>query len=491
MGGRPQSLLERAFEVGSDPVLILDQERGTVLAHNRRARELFGDLGEVTEMFDLIGQAILAEAREGVATRLHVRCEDDLCLMDAMLHALPSTNDTQGGWLLTLRPAVRQPAQALARARRMELMGRLARNVGHEFKNVLQAVRLAGEELEQFRDGPDLVLRGIHEALSLGGDLLASWHALADGRVRRRRVSLQELMLRSDKLFRVLGRGAANIEVQTSDDPLFVEGDEGQLVQILLTMIFFARDSIVQAEGTGLWLSADTTGEQIVVSVRHDGRGMPEHELGRVFDDDAPELVRYQSLRSLWELVQTHRGEVSITSPIVGSRGVEVRVGLPAARTTRTLRDTSHRLPLQPRWLLVECDAAVGNLVRRCLCVTGLALEEVSAATALDGSHEGDGGLVTACLVDLDSLTKGDHHLPIARLAAWHRRIGKVPMFLLAGTLDAELRRQLVPLLESGTRLLRKPLVAGAVLRAMASSGSIDYGAREDDGLVPRFHGVS
>jgi signal transduction histidine kinase len=231
--------------------------------------------------------------------------------------------------------------EQLRQAQKMEAVGRLAGGVAHDFNNLLTAV-LGNLSLLQYSlaaDDPRAELlkkteQAAWRAAELTRQLLGfSRRAHLSPRVLDLGACVEETMA---LLARTLG-GQIEVEVRGAEGLWPVEGDPGQMSQVLINLCLNARDAMPQggrltvstanevlteerirlprAEGRG-----PGAGEFVRLSVRDTGRGIGPEVQARIFDPFFTTKDVWQGtglgLAVVFGIVEEHRGWIECHSQV-------------------------------------------------------------------------------------------------------------------------------------------------------------------------------
>jgi signal transduction histidine kinase len=114
-----------------------------------------------------------------------------------------------------------------------------------------------------------------------------------------------------------------------------VLGNRSQLQQVLLNLVFNAKDAM--PEGGSLTLGTETKDGQVLLSCSDTGLGIPHQQLNLVFDPffTTKEVGKGVGL-GLYvcqRIVQEHRGRIEVESTV--GRGTTFTVSLPLAEETK------------------------------------------------------------------------------------------------------------------------------------------------------------
>jgi signal transduction histidine kinase len=225
--------------------------------------------------------------------------------------------------------------------------------VAHELKHPLAPIRNVLEVL-QLKDLPDKELRWARGVIDrqvkhlarLVDDLLdVSRIVRGDIQLRRESLPVSGIIADAVELCHPLVEAQRHqLTVSYPPDPLFIEGDPTRLTQVIGNLL----DNAVKYTPPGghIAVSAERSGEAVLVTVRDDGIGIPASMLGRVFEpfarsDDARTRAAGGmgiGLSVVRDLVELHGGDITARSA-GPDRGCEFRVLLPLARRLPAQRE--------------------------------------------------------------------------------------------------------------------------------------------------------
>ena len=281
-----------------------------------------------------------------------------------------------GGMLITALPRPRngERAAALAHARKMEALGRLAGGVAHDFNNQLQVIRNSLEILERQDASADTrrYLGMIHRSADRAGALTRQLLAFS----RRQPVELRPLdpnalVAQVAELLRhslgerilietVLGRGVADIAA-----------DAGQLETALLNLATNARDAMSQAGLLTLQTANVTLDESlpsfVMIAVSDTGTGMPPEVAARAcepfFTTKEPGQGTGLGLSQVARFVQESGGHVRIAS--VPGKGTTVQLYLPQFERLPGRRQRTPKSAKRRGWPTRDATQADAGGLRR------------------------------------------------------------------------------------------------------------------------------
>lgn len=233
-------------------------------------------------------------------------------------------------------------------AKKLEIVGRLAGGVAHDFNNVLTTIlgycELVLEDIgEEHRLRSDI--ETIQDAAQHAAGLTRQLLAFSRKQVLQPRVlDLNAIVMHvSHMLGRVLGE---DIDLSTSLEPALwaVEADAGQLDQVLMNLALNARDAM--SEGGKLTIGTAnsaldkryasehpdvTAGQYVLLSVSDTGAGMSPYTLSHIFEPffttKEPGKGTGLGLATVHGIVKQSGGHISVQSE--SGRGTMFRIYLP------------------------------------------------------------------------------------------------------------------------------------------------------------------
>jgi CheY-like chemotaxis protein len=242
--------------------------------------------------------------------------------------------------------------------------------LGHELRNPLSGILLAGEQLERGNGDAErsraVIARQGRVLTRLVDDLL-DVARVTTGKIvlQREPLELNELVARCASNARTgLEQSGSTIAVERSPGRLLVDGDPVRLEQVFGNLI---RNAIKYSDGRAIiQISIEQRDDRAVVRVRDQGIGMAPEIIHRVFDlfcQAERALDRAQGglgigLTLVKSLVELHGGTVRAASGGLGA-GSEFTVELPLgaeARATAPLDHDQDRAAQRPLHILVIED---------------------------------------------------------------------------------------------------------------------------------------
>ena len=232
---------------------------------------------------------------------------------------------------LDLEAALSVQRERLARAEKMDALGRFGAGLAHDFNNVLTSMMLRVECLKVVREHDAVLGKELSELLSEaahGSRLVRQLLTFAKADVCEPRPCDMGLVLReSESMLNSLLRGSWRLQVSAPREPLVVHADRGQLEQILINLVVNARDAMPQGGAVDVRLTAE--GEHVVLCIADTGVGMDETTRRHIFEPFFT-TKRYGTglgLPTVHSIVQQNGGSIDVQS--VPAKGSSFTVRLP------------------------------------------------------------------------------------------------------------------------------------------------------------------
>jgi signal transduction histidine kinase/CheY-like chemotaxis protein len=330
--------------------------------------------------------------------------------------------------------------------------------LSHELRNPLSAVRNAVQLMNMTEiDDPvlaksrDIIDRQTLDLSRLLDDLL-DVARVTQGKIslKTEQFSLRELLEEIVRDQRAAGSIHCEIVLTLPDDPLPVKGDRLRIKQVFLNLLHNA-DKFSDGDGE-VEVRARMEGDDVAISVRDRGIGIPRHMLDSVFHLFSQVARTNRETRGglgigltvVQGLVQMHNGRVTVSSAGIG-KGAEFTVYLPRLRRAANVRRVPVPSATRPsrtgpsrEVLLVEDDPDGGASLKALL-------EADSHKVTV--CHDGHSGLMQARELKPDAIIL-DIALPdssgyeIARLLRSDPSFSKTLIIALTGYGSVEDRRR-------------------------------------------------
>ena len=176
--------------------------------------------------------------------------------------------------------------EQLRHAQKMEAMGRLAGGVAHDFNNLLQAMLSTLQYLRLSGADPEASLAAVgelEEHVRRGAGLSRQLLLFARrGVTRPEKLDLNDVVVEAARLLARVAPANVHLAVSYADGPLVLDGDRGQLEQVLTNLVLNAADAM--PAGGRLEVRTWASNGDIGVSVADTGTGMDEATRARIFE---------------------------------------------------------------------------------------------------------------------------------------------------------------------------------------------------------------
>ena len=373
-------------------------------------------------------------------------------------------------------------------AERMQSLGVLAGGIAHDFNNLLVSVLgnadlllHAGDLSEEARESVGLIKRAARNASDLTRQLLVY---AGQGHARLGPVLVTRILKESVELLRSATPSGIDVHVLTPGELPFVEGDRGQIQQIILNLvrnavdamgeqglvIIRARSETIDADALSMFshASAAVPGEFVVLQVQDTGPGIAASQISHIFDPffTTKFAGRGLGLASVLGIVQGHRGALRVQSSV--GEGTLFEIALPQAarlrysETPAALREADWR-GSGPA-LLIDDDDSVRDALEQLLGVLGF--QVTAASSGEKGLALFDAADPPFQLVVLDWMMPGLAGSEV--LAALRAQQADLPVVLVSG-----LRADTLALDDARAVRVQKPMTLAELRAAVRTVSSL------------------
>jgi signal transduction histidine kinase/ActR/RegA family two-component response regulator len=339
-----------------------------------------------------------------------------------------------------------------AQIEKLSALGELASGVAHDFNNTLAGI-LGRAQLLLATNDPERVESGLKLIIKTAKDGAKTIKRIQDFARQRRDhdfqpVSVDQLLLDVREITRPRWKSRAesegvhiSLELQLGSDEARVMGDESELREVLVNLVFNAVDAMPQ--GGTLTLSTREATGTIEIAVADTGTGMGEDVRSRVFDPfftTKGKAGMGLGLAVSYGIVRRHEGNFEVESE--PGRGTTFRIKLPAATAAARQEPAAEppAIALVPqrtdatRILVVDDEENVRELLADILESEGYQVELASSGReALD--KFGDGAGFDAIFTDLGmqgmsgwelahAIRELDEKIPVAVVTGWGEAVG-------------------------------------------------------------------
>ena len=317
------------------------------------------------------------------------------------VHAVPVYGAGQplGALLLLVDLSDRKRLEEqLLQAQKMESIGTLAGGIAHDFNNLLTGILGNLSFIQVFEDMPPGLtdaLTHVEESARRAADLTGQLLAFArGGKYEQKRLDLRDVVHRTAAMLRgALGRDI-DLHLEIAATPAPIEGDSGQLQQVITNLLVNARDALPDGGRIDIATHILPDAGEVELVVRDNGTGIASEVLNRVFEPffttKEPGKGTGLGLAMVYGIVRNHGGDIEVMS--VEGHGATFTIHLPLCaaaappspaktETTRT-GSTLPQIGKGRRVLLMEDEEVVRTVARRILERAGFRV-----VTAVDGEE--------------------------------------------------------------------------------------------------------
>ncbi len=322
---------------------------------------------------------------------------------------------------------VQRAQQNLVRQEKLAVLGELAAGISHEVNNplttVLMAMQLVECKLDAARGQGALDAGELDDLVRLLGRAREEGQRIGDitgqvfGLVRpddEAHVGLDALALRAASLVQLQLQSRVKLVQDVAAVPL-VEGDGQRLLQVVLNLLFNARDAVVEGSEPTLWIRTCARAEQVYLVVEDNGPGVPETHRAKVFEPFISTKTEGRSmglgLHLSRELVEAAGGTLTLDRSPQGGARFQVAFpvaaeGVAAVQPVRTSPSAAPDDPVELRVLLVEDEPALRSAMTRVMAAAGLSVvgapSGAAALTLLNDDDQWDAVLSDLSMPELD-----------------------------------------------------------------------------------------
>ena len=330
---------ENIIESSSSSIAVVAND-GTVLTANKAFWDLVGT-EEVDEPIDSLfppyGE-LLRSTDRSIATRFVNRngVEKEVTLTSSPLHSEDGDDGARVLVIGDVSDRVRLERE-LQDKERLASLGLLAAGVAHEVNTPLTGISSYAQLLlsETSPDDPKYrLLKKMEQQTFRASNLVNSLLDLIASRPRSRElVSVPQLIAATVTLHEDLLR-AKSVHVHLEEMPdVVVHGNFQDFQQVLTNVLINARDAV--SERGNIWIDVSEEGENVIIGVRDDGKGIPADIIGRIFEPLVT-TKRGQGGTGLGLAIARrimHAADGDITVESEPGQGAQFTITIPRART--------------------------------------------------------------------------------------------------------------------------------------------------------------
>ena len=267
--------------------------------------------------------------------------------------------------------------------RKNEFLATLAhelRNPLAPMSNMLEVVKQAGDDAEVLKQAHDTIERQLGQMVRLVDDLLDLNRITYDRlELRRSEVELSSVVQQAVEVARPLIDAAGhNLIIDLPDEPVYLNADRARLAQVFGNLL---NNSSKYTRPNGrISLSAKRVDDEVVLTVKDNGAGIPQDKLDRIFDMFMQvDLTAERSqgglgigLTLVKRLVEMHAGSIEARSAGEGE-GSEFIVRLPVITKPSGAAQTGPAAEPSPqrRILIVDDNRDAADSLAMLMEITG------------------------------------------------------------------------------------------------------------------------
>jgi C4-dicarboxylate-specific signal transduction histidine kinase len=267
----------------------------------------------------------------------------------AMIHIMGDLSETTAE-MQRREVEVREKQAQLVQAGKLATLGELTTGVAHELNNPLNNLGLfVGNAIDLIELGhadKDHILHELYSAMqqvrkatemithlrTFGRAAPFTFEPVAINHIVERSLTLIHEQLRLRQI---------TVELSLSPDEPLVLGNATQLEQVVINLLTNARDALADAERKVIAIRSRIEENEVVLTVRDTGSGIPEALEPRIFDPfvTTKEVGKGTGLglSITYGIIQDHRGTISVEGR--PGEGAAFRIALPLCRDEHAQRE--------------------------------------------------------------------------------------------------------------------------------------------------------
>ncbi len=354
----------KAFQASPISMAILRHDDGGVIDTNQSFNALTGYSAEALRRKKASDLQLWSAISESPAFQTaSIRLRDKACTLrnrdESIRQVVVSTEPLSLGSIPCLLVIVEDMTEQLKieaqlrQAQKMEVIGRMAAGIAHEFNNLLTVIQGDVGLLQSANPSPvdrNALLEQIMQASQRAATFTRQLLAFSRKQVLQPRVlDVGDLIVRMKKMLaRLLGE-KFEVQIHRSTDVLCIRADEGGLEQVLMNLVLNARDAMINGGLVEISTEPVTLDDQAAaknpearagkfacVHVTDHGTGMTPQIISRIFDPffTTKDVGKGTGLglSTIHGIVKQHEGWVEVVSEI--GKGSTFKVFLPACDAT-------------------------------------------------------------------------------------------------------------------------------------------------------------
>ena len=344
--------------------------------------------------------------------------------------------------------------QQFSQLEKLSALGELASGVAHDFNNTLAGI-LGRAQLMLRTDDPEKLRRGLQVIIKTAEDGAKTVKRIQDFARQRRDhdfapIAVDQLLFDVGEMTRPRWKDHAeanNVYIRLNlqlNSRSLVRGDESELREVLVNMVFNAVDAMPQ--GGTLTLATRETGEHVFISVSDTGCGMSPEVRSRIFDPfftTKGKAGNGLGLAVSYGIIHRHEGEIEVeTEPGCGATfHIKLPIASGALKEMERASDATSAAPTlslvaessRARILVVDDETHVLDLL--CEMVQSENCEAVAATNGTDALTLFEAGNFDAVFTDIGmpgmsgwelarAIRECNAQLPLAVITGWGDAVG-------------------------------------------------------------------
>jgi two-component system, cell cycle sensor histidine kinase and response regulator CckA len=232
---------------------------------------------------------------------------------------------------LDVEAALLAQRERLARAEKMDALGRFGAGLAHDFNNVLTSMMLRIDSLhETYPREPALAheVELLKDEAARGSRLVKQLLTFARADTPTPRpIDFTQILHDSIPMLETLLRGSWTLSSRVPPEALVVHADRAQLEQVILNLVINARDAMPGGGKVDAELSGDD--DTVTLKVSDHGAGIDDRTLKHIFEPFFTTKTHGSGLglSTVHSIVQQNGGTIDVAS--VPARGTAFTVRLP------------------------------------------------------------------------------------------------------------------------------------------------------------------
>jgi PAS domain S-box-containing protein len=288
--------------------------------------------------------------------------------------------------------------EKVLQAQKIDSIGNLTAGIAHNFNNILTAI-LGSASIMKRKVASDPRLTKYLDLIETTSRRGAAMTRQLNTFARKdtphfNPVDMNTIIDQTLRLFEATTPKNVHVKFTPSEEPVVVDGDDGQLQQALLNLCLNSRDAmpnggvlkmecspVLLDEGQAAQLANGKAGAYVRLEVTDSGSGIPPENLERVFEPlfttKEPGKGTGLGLSVVYGIVRSHNGNITVDSEV--NSGTTFTMHLPRSQRSGAIRpeqkSASEIVGGSERVLLIEDEISVGRVGSDILSELGYTIE--------------------------------------------------------------------------------------------------------------------